>query len=136
MWPAHLPNDSEYETLTVNAGDLLGYADLRGVNDFDVAVLWENGVDRYWISYFELLSTVVEDEYLKSSVNIDELIISQSARLAEPVTWWGGRNDDDWVLLMTPYHIPAIGSLGSILLGLSVLRFGVLRLRKKKSLVN
>ena len=83
-----------------------------------------------------MLSTVVEDEYLKSSVNIDELIISQSARLAEPVTWWGGRNDDDWVLLMTPYHIPAIGSIGSILLGLSVLRFGVLRLRKKKSLVN
>jgi hypothetical protein len=136
LWPAHLPDDSDYETLTVNAGDLLGYADLRGVNDFDVAVLWENSVDRYWISYFELLSTAVEDEYLRRSISIDELTISQSTRLAEPVTWWGGRNDDDWVLLLTPYQIPAIGSIGLIILGLSVLRFGVLRLRKKGGLVN
>ena len=136
LWPAHLPDDSDYETLTVNAGDLLGYADLRGVNDFDIAVLWENSVDRYWISYFDLLSTAVEDEYLRRSINIDELTISQSTRLAEPVTWWGARNDDDWVLLLTPYQIPAIGSIGLIILGLSVIQFGLLRLRKKRGLVN
>ena len=79
---------------------------IRDVNDFDVAVLWDNGIDRYWISYFDLLSTAVEDEYLRRGISIDELTISQSTRLAEPVTWWGGRNDDDWVLLLTPYQIP------------------------------
>ncbi|MEE3240713.1 MAG: hypothetical protein VX231_07090 [Pseudomonadota bacterium] len=136
LWPAHLPDDSEYETLTVNAGDLLGYADLRDVNDFDVAVLWDNGIDRYWISYFDLLSTAVEDEYLRRGISIDELTISQSTRLAEPVTWWGGRNDDDWVLLLTPYQIPAIGSIGLIILWLSVLRLAMLTLIKKRDLGN
>ena len=131
LWPTHLPDDSEYETVSVNAGDLLGYADLRDVNDFDIAVLWENGVDRYWISYFELLSTTVEDEYLRRSVSIDELTISRSTRLAEPVTWWGGRNDDDWVLLLTPYRIPAIGNIGLIALGLSVLSLGVVKQKKE-----
>jgi len=130
LWPEHLPDDSEYETLTVDAGDLLGYADLRDVNDFDVAVLWDNGIDRYWISYFDLLSTAVKDEYLRRSISIDELTISQSTRLAEPVTWWGGRNDDDWVLLMTPYQIPAIGNIGLIILSLSLLRLGALSLKK------
>ncbi|MBQ77467.1 MAG: hypothetical protein CL692_02675 [Cellvibrionales bacterium] len=132
LWSAHLPDDSEYETVSVIAGDLLGYADLRGVNDFDIAVLWEDGVDRYWVSYFELLATAVEDEYLRRSVAIDELTISQSARLAEPVTWWGGRNDDDWVLLLTPYRIPAIGSIGFTALGVSILSLGVVRQIKSR----
>ena len=133
LWPEHLPDDSEYETVSVNAGDLLGYADLRDVNDFDIAVLWENGIDRYWISYFELLSTTVEDEYLRRSVSIDELTISRSTRIAKPVTWWGGRNDDDWVLLLTPFRIPTIGNIGLIALGLLVLSLGV---GKKRNFVN
>ena len=131
LWPAHLPDDSEYETVSVNTGDLLGYADLRGVNDFDIAVLWEDGGDRYWVSYFELLSTAVADEYLRRGISLEALSVSQSTRLAEPVTWWGGRNDDDWVLLLTPYPIPAIGGIGFIALGISILSLGVVKLKKR-----
>ena len=98
LWPDHLPDDTEYETLTVSAGEFIGYADLRESNDFDIAVLREDGSQLYWVSFFDLLSDTVQDEYTSRGIVIENFIISKEARSSEPVTWWGGRNDDDWIL--------------------------------------
>ena len=100
FWPAHQPDDSSYATTTVAAGDLLGYADMRSGHDFDVAVRW-NDTDgsTYWISYFDLMPDLLFEAYGKRGATRAELTISKSDRIATPVTWWGGLNLDDWVVL-------------------------------------
>ena len=108
LWPAHQPDDTTYITRTVAAGDLLGYADMRSAHDFDVAVLWTDTDDaRYWISYFDLVPASLFSQYANRGVTRSSLTISKTDRLATPVTWWGGRNDDDWVALAVPAPIPA-----------------------------
>ena len=131
LWPDHLPDDTEYETLTVSAGEFIGYADLRESNDFDIAVLREDGSQLYWVSFFDLLSDTVQDEYTSRGVVIENFIISKEARSSEPVTWWGGRNDDDWILLSPFNNIPSMGILSLLVLGFSIVgAFKVSRYQK------
>lgn len=100
FWPAHQPDDSSYTTTTVAAGDLLGYADMRTAHDFDVAVLWtDSDGSAYWISYFDLMPDALFEAYEQRGATRPELTISKADRIATPVTWWGGLNLDDWVVL-------------------------------------
>ena len=100
FWPSHQPDDSSYVTTTVAAGDLIGYADMRSAHDFDVAVLWtDTDGSRYWVSYFDLVPDALFQAYEERGATRSDMTISKADRIATPVTWWGGRNDDDWVLL-------------------------------------
>jgi len=121
LWPAHQPDDTTYVTRTVAAGDLLGYADMRSAHDFDVAVLWtDTDGSRYWVSYFDLVPDSLFTAYEARGVAHSSLKISRAERLATPVTWWGGRNDDDWVLLAASAPVPPFalaltaGTLGGL----------------------
>ena len=137
LWPEHLPDDPSYTTRTVSAGDLLGYADMRGSNDFDVAVLWtDTDGDRYWISYFDLMPDSIFSAYQVRGATRANLTISKASRIAVPVTWFGGRNDDDWVTLSSTATVPIplwVVFAGS--LGVSLQAF-VLSRQKQKTLRN
>ena len=112
IW-AHQADDTMYSTLTVEAGDFLGYADMRLTNDFDVAVLFnETATDDKWISLFELMPDSLFAAYEARGVDRTDTIISKAYRQANPITWWDGRNDDDWMTL-TP--VPEPGTLSLIL---------------------
>ena len=100
LWPAHQPDDPSYTTTSVAVGDLLGYADMRTGHDFDVAVLWtDTDGSAYWISYFDLMPDSLFEAYEQRGATRPALSISKADRIATPVTWWGGRNLDDWLVL-------------------------------------
>jgi hypothetical protein len=107
LWPAHQPNDTTYVTRTVSAGDLLGYADMRAAHDFDVAVLWTD-IDgaRYWLSYYDLVPDALFTAYEQRGIAHASLSISKAQRVATPITWWGGRNEDDWVSVAASAPVP------------------------------
>jgi hypothetical protein len=106
LWPSHQPDDSSYVTTTVAAGDLLGYADMRSAHDFDVAVLWtDTDGSRYWVSYFDLVPDSLFEAHEERGATRSDMTISKADRIATPVTWWGGRNDDDWVMLASAVPI-------------------------------
>ncbi len=113
IW-THQPDDTSYSTRTVAAGDLLGYADMRLSNDFDVAVLFNNTTDDQWVSLFELMPGSLFADYQMRGVSRADTIISKEYRQANPVTW-GMRNEDDWITL-APVPEP-----GTLLLGLTAL---------------
>ena len=48
--------------------------------------------------------------------------ISKAERLANPVTWWDGRNDNDWVTLN---QVPEGSSLGLLAAGLLMLDLSI-----------
>ena len=119
IW-AHQADDATYSTLTVEAGDFLGYADMRLTNDFDVAVLFnETATDDKWISLFELMPDSLFSAYEARGVDRADTIISKAYRQANTITWWGGRNDDDWMTL-TP--VPEPGTLSLILAAFMCMR--------------
>lgn len=132
FWPDHQEDDPSYSTVLVSPGDLLGYADMRDSHDFDVAVLYEpTAGSRYWISYFDLMPDSVFSQYAARGATRAELTISQAERLLVPVDWWGGRNDDDWVMLSQPVPFALWGTpVLAAGLGLS----GFFWLRRKRRL--
>ena len=107
----HSEDDPAYSTSVVAAGDLLGYADMRMSNDFDVAMLFNDSTNDKWISLFELMPDSLFAAYEARGIDRVDTIISKEYRLANPVTW-GLRNDDDWMGL-TP--VPEPGTLSLLL---------------------
>jgi hypothetical protein len=100
FWPSHQEDDDNYLTTTVASGDLLGYADMRTGHDFDVAVLWtDTDGERYWVSYFELMPDALFSRFTGRGIQRSDLTISKAERLAAPVTWFGGRDEGDWISL-------------------------------------
>ncbi len=95
IW-THQQDDTSYSTRTVEAGDLLGYADMRLSNDFDVAVLFNDTSDDQWISLFELMPDSLFFDYEARGAQRMDTIISKEYRQNNPVIW-GMRNDDDWI---------------------------------------
>ena len=119
LWPAHQPDDSSYLTDTVSAGDFLGYADMRISNDFDVAILYEvSAMEKYWISLYDLMPNSLFESYQNRGASRAAMSFTKSERLADPVTWWGGRNDEDWLTLN---QVPERSTLSLSLCGLLVL---------------
>ena len=112
IW-AHQEDDIAYSTLFVEAGDFLGYADMRLSNDFDVAVLFNDIADAKWISLFELMPDSVFSAYEARGVDRLDTIISKSYREDNPVVW-GMRNEHDW---MTLDPIPEPATISAIVLG-------------------
>ena len=103
-------HDDDYVTTSIQAGDRLGYADMRDSNDFDVAVLLtQPDGERVWISYFALMPDGLFARYAARGVTRALLEISKAQREADPITSWGGRNDDDWIALGAP--VPIGGAL-------------------------
>ena len=125
LWPDSQADDELYVTTSVTAGDLLGYADMRNSNDFDVAVLLtQPDGERVWISYFALMPDDLFARYAARGVIRADLEISKAQREADPITSWGGRNDDDWIALGTT--VPLGGAL-TLALALSATAFASLR---------
>jgi hypothetical protein len=103
FWPSHQEDDDSYVTTTVAPGDLLGYADMRTGHDFDVAVLWtDTDGERYWVSYFDLMPDAIFSRFTARGLQRSDLRVSKVERLATPVTWWGGRDEHDWLALARP----------------------------------
>jgi hypothetical protein len=119
-WPAHQSDDPSYDTTHVSAGDLLGYADMRLSYDFDVAVLQEvSSTEKYWVSLFDLMPDSLFTPYENRGATRAAMNLSKEQRLANPVTWWDGRNDDDWVTLS---QVPEGSSLQILAVGLLILQ--------------
>jgi len=116
IW-THQEDDPTYTTLEVEAGDFLGYADMRLSNDFDVAVLFNDTTDDKWVSLFELMPDSLFSDYEVRGVDRVDTIISKDFRLANPVTW-GERNENDWVKFTA---VPEPGSLPLLLTSLGCL---------------
>ena len=98
IW-THQNDDEAYSTRTVQAGDFLGHADMRLSNDFDVAVLFNDTDDDRWISPFDLMPDSLFSAYEARGVDRADTSLSKTYRQSYPVTWWGMRNDDDWLTL-------------------------------------
>ena len=125
-WPSHQPDDPSYDTDTVSAGDFLGYADMRLSHDFDVAVLYEvSSTEKYWGSLFDLMPDSLFDRYENRGATRTAMSISKAERLANPITWWDGRNDNDWVTLN---QVPEGSSLGLLAAGLLMLDLSIGRI--------
>ena len=119
---AHQDDDDDYETSTVSAGDLIGYADMRLSNDFDVAVMYsEETGERTWISLFDLMPDSLFAAYEARGAAREEMQFSKAEREADPIDDWGGRNDDYWVTLSEPLPEPRFGLLAA-LVSLALLR--------------
>ena len=109
VWPAHQPDDASYVTDTLEAGDFIGYADMRTGHDFDLAVLYSvSATEKYWVSYFDLMPDSLFAAYSARGASRSLLSISKTDRSASPVTWWGSRNDDDWLEL---HSVPETSAL-------------------------
>ena len=116
VWPAHQADDATYVTDTLSAGDFMGYADMRTGHDFDIAVLYSvNATEKYWVSYFDLMPDTLFTAYEERGASRGEMSISKASRLASPIISWGGRNDDDWVVLQA---VPETGTLKIAIFGL------------------
>ncbi len=98
IW-THQDDDETYSMQTVEAGDFLGHADMRLSNDFDVAVLFNDVDDDRWISQFDLMPDSLFSAYEARGVDRADTSLSKTYRQSNPVTWWGMRNDDDWLTL-------------------------------------
>ena len=107
------PDDTEYETLDFEAGELLGYADLRDHSAFDIAILWtRDDGGRQWISMFELLPTWLIDTYYNrghdgSGYLLNDFTITKSYRENNTVDW-GVRNEFDWVKFPTTWRYATV----------------------------
>ena len=125
LWPLHQPDDPSYVTDTVVAGDLLGYADMRTSNDFDVAILFAATVtEKYWVSIYDLMPDLLFEHYENRGAIRSQMKISKADRAANPITWWGSRNDGDWIMLM---QVPEVASWGMLAVGLLTVLFAALR---------
>lgn len=130
LWPESQPDDDDYVTTSIQAGDRLGYADMRDSNDFDVAVLLtQPDGERVWISYFALMPDGLFARYAARGVTRALLEISKAQREADPITSWGGRNDDDWIALGAP--VPIGGAL-PLALALTATALAGLRHRNRR----
>lgn len=116
VWPSHQPDDTSFVTDTVSAGDFMGFADMRTGHDFDIAVLYSvSATEKYWASYFDLMSDSLFEPYSNRNANRADLLISKAERISNPIIWWGSRNEDDWVQLQT---VPENGALKIAFLGM------------------
>ena len=113
VW-THQDDDPYYSTRNVDAGEFLGYADMRLSNDFDVAVLFNDTTNDKWISLFELMPDTLFSDYEARGVIREDTIISKEYRESHPVTW-GLRDDDDW---LTFTAVPEPGTLPLLLTSL------------------
>ena len=79
---------------------------MRIANDFDVAVLYSvSASEKYWVTFYDLMPDSLFDSYENRGASREDMSFSKAERLADPVTWWGSRNNDDWLTLnQIPEH--------------------------------
>lgn len=128
IW-THQENDAAYDTLAVETGDFLGYADMRLSNDFDVAVLFRDTTDDKWISLFELMPDSLFVAYEMRRVDRAATAFSKEYRLENPVSWGSMRNDDDWITLNP---VPEPSTLSLFLTSVTLLQTGRRSHRKQR----
>ena len=106
-------DDTEYETLDFEAGDLLGYADLRDHSAFDIAILWtRDDGGRQWLSMFELLPLWIIDTYYTrghdgSGYLLDDFTFTRSYRENNTADW-DNRDENDWVKFPTTWRYATV----------------------------
>lgn len=98
IW-THQDDDTTYSTRDVEAGDFIGYADMRLSNDFDIAVLFNDIDADKWISQFEIMPDSLFSAYAERGLVCTDMSLSKVYRQLNPVTWWEMRNDDDWLAM-------------------------------------
>jgi len=97
----HTEDDSDYSTLSISAGDLLGFAELTSANDFDVAILFSDTTASTWMSVFDLMPEDLLQDYDAKGIDSTQLVISKEERLADPLgeDAWGTYSAGDWSVL-------------------------------------
>ena len=106
LWEHWEPNDSTYDRITVQAGEIIGYADTRETACGDIAMLHKISAHEYhYVSFFDpaVMPDSIFQEYVDRGVTIPmDLIISKAYRDAHPFPQnypWGGYNPADWFIL-------------------------------------
>ena len=131
-WIYYEPDDLIYDTLSVAAGDCIGYADLRSTIS-DIAILRRiSDTEYHYLSYFDpsIMSADVFSQYQARGIaSPTDVIISKAFRDAHPITDWDVYNPDDWVEL-SPVTVPLPSSLLLAGLGTSLAAY----MRRRRSL--
>jgi len=115
LWPYWEPNDSQYLKITMQAGEIIGFADTRQIASSDIAILHKvSGQEYHYLSFFDsaVMPYSVFQEFVdKGITSQSNLIFSKDYRDANPIPenhQWDGYTPDDWVDLKSgPVIIPS-----------------------------
>ena len=106
LWEHWQPDDEQYDRITMQAGEIIGYADTKERVASDVAVLHKISEQEYhYRSYFD--PVIMPDSIFQRFVDRgvtgrSDLIISKAYRDAHPIPddhQWDSYDPDDWVIL-------------------------------------
>ena len=85
--------------MKVKAGDMIGYADLREANDFDIAVAFMSPIGHRYYSYFDVMKDSVFVKYRERGiVSRDQLKVPREERAKCPCDFTR-MHPEDWVIL-------------------------------------
>ena len=112
-WPYHGDDDTDFDRLTVSAGEVIGYADLRGTIS-DIAILKKiDSTEYHYLSYFD--ESVMTEEVFAlyreyDLTSRDGIIISREFRNANPLPedCWGSFREEDWFAFTPADREPSI----------------------------
>lgn len=115
LWEYWEPDDTHYDRITMEAGEIIGYADTRERIGSDIAILQKVSEHEYhYLSYFDpvvMPDSIFQDYVERGVTSRMDLIFSKEFRDANPIPddyQWGVYNTDDWVILnYVPPSIPA-----------------------------
>ena len=106
LWEHWKPDDDQYDRITMQAGEIIGYADTRVTSASDVAVLHKISEQEYhYRSYFDsavMPDSIFQDFVRRGVSERSDLIISKEYRDANPIPedhQWGDYDPNDWVIL-------------------------------------
>lgn len=106
LWEHWKPDDDQYDRITMQEGEIIGYADTRVTGASDVAVLHKISEQEYhYRSYFDsavMPDSIFQDFVRRGVSDRSDLIISKEYRDASPIPedhQWGDYDPNDWVIL-------------------------------------
>jgi len=106
LWDHWEPDDEQYDRITMQAGEIIGYTDTRERVASDVAVLHKISEQEYhYRSYFDpvVMPDSIFQHFVRRGVTArSNLIFSKEYRDANPIPedhQWGDYDPNDWVIL-------------------------------------
>lgn len=88
------------EGTKVSAGELIGYANLTGSDNFDIALKTFSGFSQKFASVFDYMDASVIQQYETRGLTAANITVTKEVRDAEPCDFGVGSGNDDWVTLI------------------------------------